>query len=376
MVRTADEMAERAVSWWQTLIHVAGAGALALSAGGAEAYQFAGASASGYAEASSQLCGSVSSGTVGSTRYACNQNNTGRVFVEDQETTDAAGEEVHVSGQGEAYGYFVNDTIGIIEIPGSPLATEATAHTNAFSNHAFARTVAFSSVTGGEDIIGMGDETRYNDSTATAEAWSQWAEEITFTGGTTLGQGAMRFAIDGAISVSSYGDPFIEHTQPEGASVAFEAFNGNVGANEMIFALDVFDSEGNFVTGGRYLAYSNGNVSDELTVFVPFQYGETYTFVGTLGVYSYGYGLNNLSCEIVAGGGQNCSVQGSEGTDGTLDFANTVSVESLTLPVGASAVGTGGATLPFPILVPEPASAGLLALGVAALAWRRERRTH
>jgi len=361
------------------LVRIIGAalpiGTIALAAGTGQAIQFTFSTASAYAEASSELCASYSSG--GGSSYVCNHNNTGRVFVGDEETTQGSNE-VSVSGQGEAYQYVYSTPQGpaFIEIPGSPLSAEASASTRAYENRARVSTNAFSSVTGGEDVPDAGNETRYNSSDASAFATSSWAEEITFTGAATLGQGAMLFSIHGQISSSSYGTPLFEPDGPEGASVAFEAYEGGAGFNEMIFAVDVFDADEQFVTGGRYRAYSDGTVDADLVVLVPFTYGETYTFVGTLEVASKGFGLNHIQCTGSPGSGDyTCSVNGSSGGDSTLAFDSTVTVESLTVPEGTTVYGTGGSSLPFAVVVPEPASASLLALGLAGLyAGGRRRR--
>jgi len=342
-----------------------------LAASPAGALQYVYSEVSAYAEASSQLCSSYSTGTVGSTRYSCNQNNAFNLAVQESDSTNGTNP-LSVGGTGSDYGYFVNNTIGIVTIPGAPLATRARAESNPFQNRAYASTTAFSSVTGGEDIPNTGSETRYNDSFATADALSVWAEEITFTGGVALGQGAMQFAISGNISVSS-SNSFIQHSGPEGVQPIFGPVGGSAGANEMLFAIEVFDSQDNFVTSAAYRAWSNGPVDDTLTVFVPFTYGETYTFVGTLSVSGYGYGLNQISCVVLPGGGRDCTVNGSEHEDGSLDFESTVNVSKLIVPPGTTALGTGGSALPFPVVVPEPGTALLLGAGLAGIALRGRR---
>lgn len=339
----------------------------------AAALQYLQSEVSAYAEASSQLCSSYSTGDVGSTRYACSQNNAFNLAVEESDSTDSSNA-LSVGGTGSDYGYFVNNEIGIVSIPGGPLAARARAQSDPFENRAYISTTAFSSVSGGEDLAGTGNETRYNDSYATANALSIWAEEITFTGGVALGQGAMQFAISGNISVSS-SNSFIQHEGPEGERPSFGPSGGSAGANEMLFAIDVFDSENNFVSGATYRAYSNGSIDDTLNVFVPFTYGETYTFVGSLSVSGYGYGLNQISCVVLPGGGRDCTVNGSEHEDGSLDFESTVSVSKLIVPPGTTALGTGGSALPFAVVVPEPTTAALFGAGLAALGARGRRRT-
>lgn len=345
--------------------------AASLTASPAAALQYLYSEVSAYAEASSQLCSSYSTGTVGSTRYSCNQNNATNVAVQASDSADDT-RALSVGGTGSDYGYFVNSTIGIVPIQGSPLAADARAKSAPFQNRAYAHTVAFSSISGGEDLPNTGNETRYNDSYATADALSVWAEEITFTGAATLGQGAMQFAISGNISVSG-SNSFIQHSAPEGALTSLGPSSGGAGANEMLFAIDVFDAQQNFVAGATYRAYSNGAIDDTLTVFVPFVYGATYTFIGSLSVSGYGYGLNQISCVVLPGGGRDCTVNGSEHEDGRLDFESTVRVSSLTVPPGTTVLGTGGSALPFPVVVPEPTTALLLAAGLAGLGMRGRR---
>jgi hypothetical protein len=312
-------------------------------------------SAEALVSTNSALCAVNSSFTL-----VCNINALTRDFPGTSGETTGTGR-VDAFAQDAAYSQVLSvdangDPVLIANVPGTQTTASASAQTDFWVNRARARVRGDLAVSGGEDMIDFGSETRYTDASAAAGALSRWLTHLTFEGGSGSGSATLQFAISGEVELTD--------AALSDATFRFALIDPGASDDE---GDDVVVAEESFATS------QSGPVAFDLLVNFPFHYGRTYLAVGELSLLASGGGTTPIACEDVAGPCVVGSLPVLIHSD--YDFFSTVAATRLIVPPGTTALGPEGTHLPFSV-VPGPAPLPALALALAALGlapWSRRR---
>lgn len=228
----------------------------------------------------------------------------------------------------------VQDSVANPSGIGAIAAASARAQTDAFSNR-----VRVSAL--GGDSVGMDSfgNTIARGGEGIASAYSRWTAPMTLAGGVGSGVAFLRVALTGSIDRDG------RTPEVAGASVGFTLTSG------------IQSSYG----------YTDDGVFDDTRDFaVLFQHGVPFQLVGELAADA---SVTTQPSFISEGGQDGSDVIVTFDANVAVDFFGTARVVRLIVPVGTTAVGAGGAALPFPVVaVPEPGAALLMSLGLAAVA--------
>lgn len=310
-------------------------------------------------DASSVVCGVYSTGNFGT---VCNFNAVAGPTLQGEDTSTGSGGTASVSGAAETLVFQFGTTP--VTVLGSGSASAA-ARTRAWENRARASASDAVPTIGNaepDNVAGFTASERLFDYGVSASASSLWTDHLTFQGGLLGNNALLRFALEGSAHVSQNGPS----PNPEPGRMSFEF---------MLFDPDVSldPNDGLFQAYGSLVFTGEGSFDETLDVVIPFVPGKTYLAMGLLTVEASAGGANDVQCDA---NGNHCVVgrQGSYAS-ADYDFFDTVAVSSLFVPEGVTALGFGGAALPFSVVtVPEPSGAALLLLGLGALAGRRRPR--
>jgi|GEM_PF-5981532 len=243
---------------------------------------------------------------------------------------------------------------------------QASARAAVWENHAAVHAAATTGAVGGPDPTA--GQTTYWSTLATAEADSRWTDEITF-GGSAGGTATFDVAVEGSglldglgasgqlVYQLSFYDPALA-PGPKGpipqARLVVEVDPSAVAAPGCLAVTPAFTT----------CEFGPGALDEVAQVSLAFEAGKTYAAAGSLLLSAQAQAQWPIDCPIGASG-PDCSVGDPSSAGVDLAFGESVRVTRLDVPPGTTALGFGGAALPFP--VPEPERALLVAVGAAVL---------